>query len=129
MSTDRHTLYWRIGLYGSLAAMTVVVLLRVGGGVLGRLIGGPHTPLFVLGETAVFALAGVMLILFYRWPFGVVLVGWIDMVLIFGHVFPWGSSGVVGFFSQFTTDLIFFIAAHFALLCNRMTQTFKSATM
>lgn len=126
MSTDRHNLFCKIGLYCSFGAMVLIVLLRVGGGVLGRLIGGPHTPLFVLGETGVFALAGVMLILFYRWPLGVVLVGWIDIVLIFGHAFPWGSSGVVGFFSQFTTDLIYFIAAHFALLCNRMTQTFTS---
>jgi hypothetical protein len=44
--------------------MTLVVLLRVGGGILGRLIGGPHTAAFVLGETAVFVIAGVMLLLF-----------------------------------------------------------------
>lgn len=128
MSTATRTLLWRVGLYGSFAAMILIVLLRVGGGLLGRLIGGPHTPLFVLGETGVFALAGVMLILFNRWPLGVAFAAWIDMFLIFGHVFPWGSSGLAGFFSQFTTDLIFFIAAHLALLCNRMTQDSRPAT-
>ena len=126
MSTTARTLFWRVCLYCSFAAMTLIVLLRVGGGILGRLIGGPHTAAFVLEETAVFVIAGVMLLLFYRWPFGVALVAWIDMVLIFGHVFPWGSSGLAGFLSQFTTDLIFFMAAHLALLCSHMMRNVKS---
>jgi hypothetical protein len=113
---------WKVVLYGSLAAMASIVFFRAGGGILGRLIGGPRTPLFILGETGIFAIAGVMLICFYRWPFGVVLVAWIDAVLILGRVFPWGESGRAGFFSQFTTDLIFFVAAHVALFSFRMMR-------
>jgi len=126
MSTIARKLFWKIVFYCSFGAMTLIVLLRVGGGILGRLIGGPHTSAFVLGETGVFIFAGVMLMLFCRWPFGVALAAWIDMVLVFGHVFPWGSSGLAGFFSQFTTDLIFFIAAHLALLCSYMMRNGKS---
>jgi hypothetical protein len=107
----------KIGIYFSFAVLILIDLLRIGGGLLGRLIGGSRTPTFVLAETGIFVLAGVMLILFHRWPWGIVIVSWADIILIFTGVFPWGSRGAVGFFSQFTTDLIFFCAAHAAVVC------------
>jgi hypothetical protein len=113
---------WKIALYCSFAAMASIVLLRVGGGILGRIIGGPRTPLFILGETGIFLLGGVMLTCFYRWSIGVVLVSWIDAVLILGRIFPWAENGLAGFFSQFTTDLIFFAAAHLALISAHMMR-------
>jgi hypothetical protein len=107
----------KIALYCSFIAMVGVDILRIGAGILAMLIGGLGIPRFVVGETSIFISAAILLILFNKWPWGIVTMSWIDMILIFTGVFPWGSSGTAGFFSQFTTDLIFFLAAHSALVC------------
>ncbi len=107
----------RVGLFFGFFLMLCIDLLRIGGCLLGRFIGGPKTPQFVSQELLLFVVAGITLAAFFKWPLGVVIIGWIDMTLILTHVFPWGGSGLNGFVSQFMTDVAFFIAAHVSLLC------------
>ena len=104
------------------AIMVILDLLRLAGCLIGRFVGGPKTPSFVMLELWVFVLLGIALILFFRWPVGVVIVATLNMLLIFTQTIPWGEPGLHGFFSQFSTDLILFITTILSFVSWRAVQ-------
>jgi hypothetical protein len=102
--------------------MGAIDLLRLVGFAIAFLVAGSKTPKFVVDELTVFVLAAVALALFKVWKFGVLVVSSVDIALILTHVLPWGATGVAGFFSQFTTDLLFFLAALVSVFAYRRTS-------
>lgn len=52
------------------------------------------------------------LVLFFRRPWIMALVGWLTMALITTRIFPWEEPGLQNFFFQFMFDIAFFIAGN-----------------
>ncbi len=60
----------------------------------------------------------VSALLYFKWPWVAVIVGWVTMGMIVAHVLPWDERGMENFFYQFGFDLLFFIGANVGFIAH-----------
>ena len=60
----------------------------------------------------------VSALLYFKWPWVAVIVGWVTMGMIIAHVLPWDERGVENFFYQFGFDLLFFISSNIGFVAS-----------
>lgn len=65
-----------------------------------------------------FGLSGMLIsfLLYFRWPWIAVIVSWIIIGMIIGHIFPWSENGLDSFLYQFCFELLFLFGANAGFL-------------
>jgi hypothetical protein len=83
---------------------------------LAYLASGVHAPHFIIIKTWLWFAAVVGLVTYFKWPWLLAIVTWVDMVMVMTGVFPWEEQGLQNLFYQFIFDLLLFAAANFGLI-------------
>ena len=58
-----------------------------------------------------FAGMAIALVAYFKWPWLAAVVGWIDICMVLSGAFPWEEPGLMNFFTQFSFDIVFFVAS------------------